>query len=571
MPPLHINWTDAQKTLYGLQQASSNAFGFAFGAAITNYAVSEWILNSKMKEGEERRRAPSYIVSALLFWGLYTANWYSTIAPYVTTGQGETVYYIVVLLIAFLSFVANLAFEWAWNRMTMGRRNNDGQVSNAVTEGTVDTMMDEAASKESLPVSAATPLIGKAADEESLPVPPALGRIAEQAQAKKPRQTVDYINNIKIFLTFIVILHHCAAPFSALPAYLTLTNDMNNWGTIILALFIDTNASYFMGLFFFYSGYFVPKSYDKKGRYNFLFDRVKRLGVPFVVYSFLLGPYLQNGLLHVFFGLDFPSGTSNCGPTWFLNTLMTFSIVYAFACGENWSPKIECPSLLGFFGFSILTGAMTTIVLLFANGTDFFFAVPMFWQDFPTFPIYFFGGAIAQRNNWMDTLRQKSRRAIYSWTVAAFVLNACCKMFYVGRFLGGSTPSTGEFVVIQIIQGIIYKGILQVGICLAVSVFFMDHCNRKYWCTPFFSKAMYTAYIIQFALPMLIAIKLWFVILKATGNVAYRDDTTSVSSMYITNSNLIFPGWLLISAISLLINWPLAYAIRSIPGFSQVL
>ena len=169
-----------------------------------------------MEEGEERRRTPSYIVSALLFWGLYTANWYSTIAPSVTTGQGETVYYIVVLLIAFLSFVANLAFEWAWNRMTMGRRNNDGQVSNAVTEGTVDTMMDEAASKESLPVSAATPLIGKAADEESLPVPPALGRIAEQAQAKKPRQTVDYINNIKIFLTFIVILHHCAAPFSAL-------------------------------------------------------------------------------------------------------------------------------------------------------------------------------------------------------------------------------------------------------------------------------------------------------------------------------------------------------------------
>ena len=149
-----------------------------------------------MEKGEERRRAPSYVVSALLFWGLYTALWYSMIVQYDlspnTKGQGETVYYIVVPLIGFLGFVANLAFEWTWNRMTMGRRNR------IAAEGT------------------AVPLIDEAADEESLRVLPTEGRISKQAQAKKPRQTVDYINNIKIFLTFIVILHHCAAPFSAL-------------------------------------------------------------------------------------------------------------------------------------------------------------------------------------------------------------------------------------------------------------------------------------------------------------------------------------------------------------------
>ena len=138
-----------------------------------------------MEKGEERRRAPSYIVSALLFWGLYTTIWYNSYSS-------DVIYYIATPLIGFLGFVANLAFEWVWNRMTMGRRNR------IAAEGT------------------AVPLIDEAADEESLPVPPALGRIAERAQAKKPRQTVDYINNIKIFLTFIVILHHCAGPFSAL-------------------------------------------------------------------------------------------------------------------------------------------------------------------------------------------------------------------------------------------------------------------------------------------------------------------------------------------------------------------
>ena len=133
------------------------------------------------------------------------------------------------------------------------------------------------------------------------------------------------------------------------------------------------------------------------------------------------------------------------------------------------------------------------------------------------------------------------------------------------------SPSTGEFVVIMFMTGVIYKEILQVGLCLAVTVFFMDHCNKKYWCTPFFSKAMYTAYILQ-TVPVMIGLKVLLVISEPTGNVAYNsDDATGNWSMYITNSNLIFPGWLLVCVIALLIDWPLAYAVRSIPGFSEVL
>ena len=79
------------------------------------------------------------------------------------------------------------------------------------------------------------------------------------------------------------------------------------WGNIILFIFTVTNASYFMNLFFFYSGYFVPKSFDKKGMYSFLFDRAKRLGVPFVVYTFFLGPFVYSGesygmMVHVLLG-----------------------------------------------------------------------------------------------------------------------------------------------------------------------------------------------------------------------------------------------------------------------------
>ena len=47
--------------------------------------------------------------------------------------------------------------------------------------------------------------------------------------------------------------------------------------------FTVVNALYLMNMFFFYSGYFVPESFDMKKSYEFLFDRVERLGIPFIV------------------------------------------------------------------------------------------------------------------------------------------------------------------------------------------------------------------------------------------------------------------------------------------------
>ena len=102
----------------------------------------------------------------------------------------ETTYYIAVPLVASLSFVANLAFEWAWNGVAMARSDKSRRVPSQVT---IDTT---------------APLLDEAEDSESLPIPPAEDYIPEQA--RKPKETVDYINNIKIFLTFMVIIFHCA-------------------------------------------------------------------------------------------------------------------------------------------------------------------------------------------------------------------------------------------------------------------------------------------------------------------------------------------------------------------------
>jgi fucose 4-O-acetylase-like acetyltransferase len=51
-----------------------------------------------------------------------------------------------------------------------------------------------------------------------------------------------------------------------------------------------------MGFFFLISGYFVPRSYDHKGSVSYLKDRLLRLGIPLLVFIFVLNPIASLGI-----------------------------------------------------------------------------------------------------------------------------------------------------------------------------------------------------------------------------------------------------------------------------------
>ena len=205
---------------------------------------------------------------------------------------------------------------------------------------------------------------------------------------------------------------------------------------------------------------------------------------------------------------------------------MIFSIIYAFACGERFNPSIKCPSLLSFFIIGIIIGTITGILLLFTDPGGNFLTVPGFWSNYPSYIPFFFAGTIAQRNDWMTSIKNMSRVVIYLWAVLSIVLRCALSITLSGN---DSIPS---WVGLLLGQGIIWKGVLCMGLSLAVTVFFMDYGNRKYkYLTPFFSKAMYTAYIIQYAFPMIVGG--WSVvrIFDATGNIEYVDGAPYISKI----------------------------------------
>ena len=99
-----------------------------------------------------------------------------------------------------------------------------------------------------------------------------------------------FIDNIRVFLTILVLLHHLMIIYSGTGRFYynegrqdALTGFAGGW-------FCSVNQAYFMGLFLLISAYFVPGSYDRKGAGRFVMDRLIRLGIPLAVYSWIIVP-----------------------------------------------------------------------------------------------------------------------------------------------------------------------------------------------------------------------------------------------------------------------------------------
>jgi len=560
-------WNEAQTSNYETQNASSNAFSMAFIVAVTQYVVTLWVLDvwqrkqrkpdSSTNTTSSPRPPPHWVTSTLLFWIVYTLLLNDTLYNFV---DGTPIgYKIAMPILVFGGVFLHLFVNWAFTKIVT--------TSTSTTTHTVD---ENEADDNGMDIGTIV------SDQHVLQVdedaPLAISPAPQANNILQPKPKLHYINNIKIFLTNLVILHHIAmlvgggTTIWGVPVIYT-----DNWGSKALNLFITTNASYFMQLFFFFSGYFVPKSFDKKGSVVFLQERIKRLGIPSVVYSFLIGPYVQIGFGYLFFNKQYWLADKfvsalplvMTGVTWFPQTLIVFNLIYAFACKKNWSPTMKCPTVFGFFLLSLMIGTVTGIINLFLPGDRSFFGASVFGFDYFSSILFFFGGAIAQRNNWMDDIKEKrSRMAIYSWMILAFLF--VIWNFVLFPLLGFPTSYT-DYPSLHVIGFAVYIGPVQMGLSLGVVVFFMDYVNRSYWCTQFFSVSMYTAYIIQ---PAVITFTqwIWILVLQATNNV-----TIASQAFYYNNGNLILPGFIFESMLTLILIWPLSYGIRSIPGFSKVL
>lgn len=96
-----------------------------------------------------------------------------------------------------------------------------------------------------------------------------------------------------------------------------------------LYLFMMLNQAYFMGLLFLLSGYFTPGSLQRKGTGTFLKDRMRRLGIPTLVYFFVLSPVASWGYQMIKSPAgNAASGRFSLGVMWFVAMLFVLDLGY---------------------------------------------------------------------------------------------------------------------------------------------------------------------------------------------------------------------------------------------------
>ncbi|MCH5585241.1 acyltransferase [Shimazuella sp. AN120528] len=137
-----------------------------------------------------------------------------------------------------------------------------------------------------------------------------------------------FIDNLRSTLTILVVLHHLV--FFSIATNVFKPESIE---ATIGNLFLSINQSFFMGLFFLISGYFVPSSLERKGAKRFLRDRFIRLFIPIIFYDFILS---QTQAIDAYIfnrePLTWKTYFSHItyGPVWFVGVLLIFICLYVF-------------------------------------------------------------------------------------------------------------------------------------------------------------------------------------------------------------------------------------------------
>ena len=313
------------------------------------------------------------------------------------------------------------------------------------------------------------------------------------AISSSPRSRLIFIDNWRSALIILVILHHLAVVYGAGAPFYYVEPPVNDLPAFLLLLvFILINQSWFMGAFFLLSGYFTPGSFDRKGQGAFLKDRLLRLGVPLVIFFFVLNPLAMIGVYQMpasLTGITTPLTWAKypkmvgMGPMWFAAMLLAFDFGYAIwhAAKKNWKPKFkinsQTPRLFAIVVFVLALALLSYLVRIILPLGKLVAGFPTLGY-LPQYLSFFILGIIASRNNWLQTISSKAGRVGFITAVIATVILLPIALTGLEP---GLTTAANNIVGDGHWQSAVYTlwdSTVSVGLCLGVIVLFRRFLNR---------------------------------------------------------------------------------------------
>jgi peptidoglycan/LPS O-acetylase OafA/YrhL len=314
-----------------------------------------------------------------------------------------------------------------------------------------------------------------------------------------------FIDHLRVAMTALVVFHHAAITYGAAGGwYLREAPEGSN---LPLTLFVTANQAFFMGFFFLIAGYFTPASYDRKGPWRFAADRLLRLGLPLLVFGFVLDSLTvalarahSPEAMFVMWGSMVARGRFSSGPLWFAQALLIFAAAYMV-----WR-QVRRPAN----GTArVMPGHVTLLLSALAGGAAAFLLRLVFPVGaavsnlqlgyFASYVVLFAAGVAGARGRWLEHV---GPRLAVPWliisAVALLVMVVAISVAGGDGYAGGWTIKAATYAF--------YEPFFAWGVVLGLLWLFRTRLNRATRWSAFLSVRAYTVYVIH--PPVLVAVAL---------------------------------------------------------------
>ncbi|MBC8139014.1 MAG: acyltransferase family protein [Fibrella sp.] len=217
-----------------------------------------------------------------------------------------------------------------------------------------------------------------------------------------------YLDNLKVWLTVLVVAHHVAQAYGPTGGDWPVSESQRS---PLLAPFITINSIFFMGAFFFVSGYFTPRPYDRKGFRLFAHDPLLRLGVPALLIAVILTAATKSfTFAHMWYAID----------------LLALSLLYGIYRSQvRVTPTGgKPPGNAALLSFTLLLGMATAAVRVWYPVDRWVMllgVLPVELAHAPQYLFLFLAGLAAHRGNWLPIA---SHRVMGFWGCIALITAA---------------------------------------------------------------------------------------------------------------------------------------------------
>jgi len=394
---------------------------------------------------------------------------------------------------------------------------------------------------------------------------------------KKPRLL--YVDNLRTLLIIMVILWHMAVTYGASGFWPYQESPADELTALLFTLFSAINGPYVLGFFYLIAGYFTPGAYDRKGPGTFFKDRLIRLGIPLLIYVFLIDPLIYyairvsewgfnqsfweiwgiNGSFWRFWRAHISSYRlygPGVGPMWFIELMLIFIVIYGLGrlligFVKNSSGKMDQPSSIGipsnwvFAIFAFTLGVTIFLMRIWLPINSYFKPLGLPLAYVPQYVALFFVGVLAYRGDWFQRISVATGK-LWLGIVLFQILILFPVLFTLGGALAGNTNAYTGGLTWQSFAYSTWEEFICVGMIIVLLVWFREKFNRQGALAKAMSDSTFTVYFIH--APVLVFLAL------ALQDVALHP----------------LLKWALVSPVAIFVCFLIAYFLRRLPLLRKV-